>query len=516
MLNSVVKQFENIVRQFPNKVAVRDEKESITFCEYYNYSKIIATNIIDIFMKKGVIAVYLPQSILCLETLMGILYSGNCYCPIPFESPQMRARKIIEKLHPLCIITDEENYEFILSCIPENMNILLTKDLVKGISNDFELNRIIGRVIDTDPAYVLFTSGSTGVPKGVTVPHRAIIDYLEWSIENFNLRDDTILANQAPFHFDASMPDIYTPLFTGAELILVKKKLFMFPVKLVQYLNEMHVNTLIWVPSALQVMTNRDVFRKHCLMYLRLVMFCGEVMPNRHLNIWRRYYPNVQFVNLYGPTEAAYACCYYIVDRKFADDEALPIGYPCCNTDILLLNKINEQVTKMLEVGEICIRGSSLALGYYADRENGSFTQNPLNNTYQDTIYRTGDLGSINMKGELIYIGRKDYQIKHMGYRIELGEIEMVASSISYLSLVCALYNADKDDIVLFYEEKGYHEVSEIVNDLSLKLPAYMIPNSFIKMKNMPYNINGKIDRPLLMSLMGEMKKDENSRADIE
>lgn len=200
--------------------------------------------------------------------------------------------------------------------------------------------------IDTDPAYVLFTSGSTGIPKGVVVSHRAIIDYIEWQCERFQFDKTSVLGNQAPFYFDASMPDIYTPLCSGATLQIIPEMLFLLPNKLIDYINEKKINTLIWVPSALMMLTNRDYFAQKSIEELRLVMFCGEVMPNKHLNIWRRYYPNAKFVNLYGPTEAAYACTYYEVDRKFTDEEPLPIGKPCENTDIIVLNENNQRVQK--------------------------------------------------------------------------------------------------------------------------------------------------------------------------
>lgn len=495
MLNSIVKQLDVITRKYPNKVAIRSEDESISFLTYRNVSRTIATNLHGYTTKKGVIAVYLPKSIQCLTVLMGILYSGNCYCPIPFASPIERAERIISKSQPLCVVTDMKNVERVSCFMLNREGIILIEDLLKGVCNDNLIDNIISRVIDNDPAYLLFTSGSTGMPKGVTVPHRAITDYIQWSIENFELNEDTVLASQAPFHFDASMPDIYTPLFTGAELVLIKEKLFMFPAKLIKYLNDMCVNTLIWVPSALMILTTRNVFERYRLLYLKIVMFCGEVMPNKHLNIWRKYNPQVVFVNLYGPTEAAYASTYYIVKKKFEDDEILPIGYPCMNTEILILDEHDELIKEVGKIGEICIRGSSLALGYYGDKGNNAFVQNPMNKLYADLIYRTGDLGSMNEYQELVYVGRKDTQIKHMGYRIELGEIEAAVMAITYIKTSCVLYDSHKDEIVLFYEEDENHELSELIEKLSSKLPSYMQPGNYQKLDSMPYNLNGKIDR---------------------
>lgn len=502
MLNTVIKQLEVTASVYKDKVAIRDEKAAVKFCEYRNISRIVATNLCNLSSGKGVIAVYLPKSFRCLEVLMGILYSGHCYCPIPFGSPNERAEMILKQLQPCCIITDQKNHDVVMQFVPQNIPIILEESLIEGICNDKLIDEIISRVIDTDPAYVLFTSGSTGIPKGVVIPHRAIIDYIQWSVEHFDLDESTILASQAPFHFDASMPDIYTPVFTGAELVLVDEKLFIFPPKLIQYLNDMRVNTLIWVPSALMVMTNRNVFHKYKLQYLKLVMFCGEVMPVRHLNIWKKYNPQVMFVNLYGPTESAYASTFYIINREFKDDEALPIGQPCTNTDIILLDENDNEVSDAGEIGEICIRGSSLALGYYANRENRSFIQNPQNSLFQDIIYRTGDLGRINVYKELMYIGRKDTQIKHMGYRIELGEVEIAAASVRYVKAACALYDSSRNIIVLFYQVSQDYSLEKFIDELSVKLPSYMLPNKYRKVENMPYNLNGKIDRVYLRTLL--------------
>ena len=224
-------------------------------------------------------------------------------------------------------------------------------------------------------------------------------------------------------------------------------------------------------------------------------------MPNKQLNMWRKAYPDILYANLYGPTEITDVCTYYIVDREFDDADPLPIGRPCRNTDILVLNKDNCLVAEG-EIGELCVRGVSLSYGYYNndERTKEAFIQNPLNPYYREMIYRTGDLVKYNEYGEIVYISRKDYQIKHMGHRIELGEIENAVYSVSGIDRCCCLYHDKKKKIMLFYTASAeIPNLKELIKD---KLPDYMIPGIYRFLDNMPLNLNGKIDRVKLKTLL--------------
>lgn len=221
-------------------------------------------------------------------------------------------------------------------------------------------------------------------------------------------------------------------------------------------------------------------------------------MPNKYLNLWRKYLPDALYANLYGPTEITDVCTYYIVDREFKDDDPLPIGTACQNTDFIILNENKEAAAKG-EIGELCIRGRSLALGYYKNTEksNEVFTQNPLNQKYRDLIYCTGDLVKLNERDEIIYLGRKDFQIKHMGHRIELGEIEVAAGGIAEIETCACVYDDEKQKIVFFYIGQKFDD--EVLDDmLREKIPDYMIPNIKIRVEEFPYNANGKVDRKRL------------------
>jgi non-ribosomal peptide synthetase component F len=336
----------------------------------------------------------------------------------------------------------------------------------------------------------------------VSICHRSVIDYIDWVTEEFDITSDDSFGNQAPFYFDNSILDIYSTIKTGATLYIIPRKLFFQPVPLLEYIRDNRINTIFWVPSALMVVSKLKAFRNVDLSdVLKRVLFCGEVMPNKQLNIWRKYLPDVVYSNLYGPTEITDACTFYTVDRQFSDDEPLPIGKPMRNTDILVLNDKDEPV-KGDEVGELCVRGTSLAMGYYNNPEKTStaFVQNPLNKAVPEVIYRTGDLVKYNEFGELLYLSRKDFQIKHLGHRIELGEIETAAASLEEITLCCCLYDEKRQKIVLFIDadlDKDYMRQS-----LSLLIPEYMIPGKYVYMENMPINANGKIDRVKLKEML--------------
>jgi acyl-coenzyme A synthetase/AMP-(fatty) acid ligase len=251
---------------------------------------------------------------------------------------------------------------------------------------------------------------------------------------------------------------------------------------------------------------NMDLLSKISLEHIKMIWFAGEVFPTKQFNYWKGQLIDVVFVNLYGPIEITLDCIYYIIDREFRDDEPLPLGVPCNNTDIILLNSDNKRCD-INEEGEICVRGTSLAMGYYNDHEKTSevFIQNPLNKSYPELIYRTGDIAFINSKNQIMFVGRRDSLIKHQGYRIELREIEYEA--VNHLGVVancCAVYHAENKEIVLYYEENGYVEM-DIRESLGKVLPKYMVPSVYKRLDILPRNTNGKIDRLILSKMMKEI-----------
>lgn len=493
MITNVVDYLEQSAYQYANKVAFSDERGFIRYYLLREHARSIGSYIVKHFsVVKQPIAVLMRKSGHSVAAFFGVVYSGNFYCPIDEAMPEERMRKIMDTLKPKLIIADEDNMK---QAEAFGLPIVSYLEAIEEEDNVRALDRVKASMLDTDPLYVLFTSGSTGFPKGVLVSHRAIIDSAEWISSTLGITDRDILGNQSPFYFDNSTFDIYTGIKNGCVVQIIPKELFSSPVQLLQYLNTKKITTICWVPSALCLVANVRALASWKSDDLKNVFFCGEVMPNKQLNMWREALPGATFVNLYGMTEITMNCSYYVVDREFADDETLPIGKTCKNMEIILLNKNNESVFGD-EIGEICVRGCGLAYGYYNNPEQTeqAFVQNPANTHYREIIYRTGDLGKYNARGELLYAGRKDYQIKHKGHRVELGEIETAAGGIAGISMSVCIYDDKKNKIVMFYDGKQLSK-QDIKMQLKGQLPEYMIPDKIIWQEILPHNANGKINR---------------------
>lgn len=502
MISNVSFWLDKTAEKVPDKIGFGDEKTRYTFSEIREKSLQIAQAIVECGLFKKPIAIYMEKSADCLIAFMAVAYSGNFYCPIDVNMPSSRKQKIVECLKPELFISKSD---YINEVRPFYNGQVIDYDKVSTSNACIDYNVVFkqrDKCCDTDLLYVLFTSGSTGVPKGVTISHRSVIDYIDCIQDVFDIDETVTWGNQAPFYFDNSILDIYSSVKTGASLEIIPKDLFSWPVKLIEYILEKKINSIFWVPSEMIMLSKVKALDKFQLDgVISKILFCGEVMPCKCLNYWRKAIPSALYANLYGPTEITDACTYYIVDRDFDDDEPLPIGKPFKNTDVMLLGDNNNLVTAEDTTGEICVRGTSLSLGYYNNKEKTeqAFVQNPLNNSYIEYIYRTGDLGKYNSMGEIIYLARKDFQIKHMGHRIELGEIETAASSLDGISMVCCLYDDKRRKIVLVFE--GDAEEREIRESLAEKIPEYMIPGRYCVIDRMPINANGKIDRVKLKEL---------------
>jgi len=495
---NLIEYFENTVDLYPDKLAIVDDSSKLNFREVKRKAIIIAAKIASrhkLFNRP--IAIYLPKSNDSVVSCIATLFSGNCYAPLDTKNPIERIKSILEVLKPLCVLTNSNFIENLRKCHLD-IDIINIDEIEFEDLNKSEFN--YKKCIDTDPAYIIQTSGSTGTPKGVVISHRSIINYINWAIITFDITEKEAIGNQAPFVFDNSTLDIYLMILKGATLYLIPEQLYMFPAKLLEYINTNQINFIFWVPSVLINVANLKLLNAIEIPSLKKVLFAGEVMPTKHLNYWiDNLDENVLFANLYGPTEITVDCTFYIVDRKFKDEEVLPIGKACRNSDVLILNEENNTCKKG-EHGELCVRGSSLALGYWNNFEktNSVFTQNPLNNSFPEKIYRTGDIVFLNDQSEIIFVGRKDFQIKHLGYRIELGEIEHAILNVFNSITPCVLYDSNKKEIILMYESETEISVSEFRLKLSTNLSKYMIPTKYIRIGKLPKNISGKIDRNAL------------------
>jgi D-alanine--poly(phosphoribitol) ligase subunit 1 len=498
---------EGALKKCPNKTALIDQGRRYTFSELEIFAKNCAGLILDRFL--GVnqpIAVFLPKSAETVISDLGILYTGNCYVNLDIASPPQRLKAILENLGFPLVISTSSDAKVLRSLGISESNILLI-ELALIPERKYEAARLKiweEKVLDLDPVYIMFTSGSTGVPKGVVIPHRGVIDYIDWAINCYNITQEEVIGNQAPLFFDNSTLDLYLCFACGATLALIPQNFFGFPGKLIPFLRDERITTIFWVPSVLTNVANLKVLENAELPPLRKILFAGEVMSVKTLNYWRKFFPHALFSNLYGPTEITVDCTYFIVDREFSDDEKLPIGFPCRNTDVLILTE-SDKPAETGQPGELCVRGSSLALGYWnnSERTEKAFVQNPLNQHYPEKLYRTGDLVSRNERGEIMFIGRKDFQIKHLGYRIELGEIEHALLQVKEIRNCCVLYNDTKREITLIYESDTLINPGQIREQLAAFIPKYMLPTIFHWMERLPLNASGKVDRQQLGLLAG-------------
>lgn len=495
MRKNVIQYLEDTVKRVPTKIAIEDSEEQISFECLYSAAQKIACAIDRKDIKNSPICVYMPKSGKMVEAFAGVSMSANFYIPLDVKQPADRVSAIINTLDAKLIITNAKYQEQIQN-ITDKEILTIEEILSSELPNDVDTSAFISDQTDLDPVYSIFTSGSTGTPKGVVISHRAVMDFIDWEICRFGIDGERRIGNQVPFYFDVSVSDIYLMYATGSTMVIIPETCFSFPAKLVDFLNEKKINFVFWVPFVLINVANFDIFSEKKPKYLEDVFFAGEVMPNLHLNYWRKHLPECRYVNLYGPTEITVISTYYEVDREFADDESLPIGYPCNNCrNLILVN--NEREADMNEKGELCISGTGLALGYFGDWEktNKAFIQNPLNKSYHDMIYLTGDIVYKNVRGEIIYCGRKDSQIKHNGYRIELGEIENGVLATHTVDNCCAVYDFKNKKIILYYEASDDLTLSTFRKAISQKIPRYMLPSDYRKEDALKRNANGKIDR---------------------
>ena len=503
MQNNVLDYLYQIVEKKPDKIAYSDGTVSLSFREVHQISRSIGS----FLHKKGIyrkpVVVFMRKSPMEVAAFFGVVTGGDFYVPIDEEMPEGRIQLILDNVKSPLIICDKDTRQIAERFRLEQGEIALLDDIIETQIDHNALTAIRDKAIDTDPIYIVFTSGSTGIPKGVAACHRSVIDYIERLSEVLCFHEDTVFGNQSPLYFDACLKELYPTLKFGATTYLIPKSLFSMPVRLVEYLNTYKINTICWVVSALTMVSAFGTFDTVTPKFLHTIAFGSEVFPIKQFRIWRNTLPEASFTNLYGPTEGTGMCCYYRVEREFKEDEAIPIGRPFPNREILLLTPEGKLAGDGQE-GEICIRGTALTLGYYNDpvRTAEAFVQNPLNTAYPERIYRTGDIGRYNEAGELVFVSRRDFQIKHMGHRIELGEIEVNVDMLPGIRMAACIYDKKKSKIILYYV--GEPTEKELIATLKTKLPRYMLPNKTIRLEALPFTANGKIDRVALKSAYEE------------
>lgn len=504
---NILKFFEETVQRFPQKTAIAYKEISYSFSELSHQAKCLAERILQAGQTGKPVGVFVNRGADTAVLFLAVLYSGNYYIPIDPDMPSAKISSILTDAEPSVILCGEENKPVL-----EEIHYSGTIYTLDDRSSE---ECPVCESIDVDsPAYMVYTSGSTGKPKGVLKSHGAVISFIMAYSSYFHLGSDEIIGNQTPFFFDASAKDLYLMMYTGAALEVLPSEMFIFPVTLIEYMNERKVSYVCWVPTALAIVTQMNTFKKVLPETLKKVFFVGEVFPTKQLHKWLTTLPDIQYVNLYGSSELAGICCYYEIPDADHQPDILPIGKPLPNCKVLLLRDgvfINPKESIPSEgedagIGEICVIGDSLALEYFHDPEKTAktFTALTLPDGTKVRALMTGDLARYDAEGNLVFVSRKDFQIKHMGRRIELGEIESVADTLPEIQRCCCLYNEKRKLIHLFCEliPGCDWDGRAVQHAMRGKISDYMLPTRITVLDAMPFNANGKIDRNKLKTML--------------
>lgn len=496
MLNhNVASYLEQSAHRCPDKIAVVDGDTSWTYQQLLEHSKRAGTALCQLKAQRRAVVLVMEKSAQALALMMGALMAGAYYVPVDPQSPAQRLQKIIHRLQdPLVVVAGGADLQGLTDTSP-----LSADELLSATIDEAALAQARALSLETDPAYVLFTSGTTGEPKGVAISHHAIATFISCFTELMGLTEQDRFANQAPLDFDVSTKDIYGAFSLGATLVLVDRRLFMQPAALVAFLEEQRVTVLIWAVAALCIVSGYHALEGGDLSTIRRVLFSGEVMPRKHLAAWRQQLPEATFVNLYGPTEITCNCLYHVLEPGCAYEQGIPLGttFPHCR--VALIAEDGSEVTAPGGQGELVIGGPTLALGYIGMPEQtaAAFTQSSLQSTFPERVYRSGDLATIAEDGAWLFAGRKDHQIKYQGHRIELEEIESTIESLEGITRCRCVLDSRVNLIRAFFE--GTAESADAIALVRSQLPSHMRPASIERVDAMPLTAHGKIDRARLL-----------------
>lgn len=500
---NLAQYFYDVANKYKKEIALRYKDKNITYEELNSLSNKIANYLLGKGIKSyDVVGVLNTKETVGYATMLACLKMGATYTNIDEENPSARLEKILHTCKPKLLISDHTPSSMIKNVANTfGIEVIDFSSFDALGSMDDENLETSKQIVGSTPAYIMFTSGSTGAPKGVTISHTNILSFLGWSIDRYEITSRDRFAQVSPMYFDNSVFDFYTALFGGASLVPIKKESTKSPLELIKLVDEMQCTIWFSVPSLLVYLQTMRALSEKTFESIRVFTFGGEGFPKGELKkLYGLYGKKAKLINVYGPTEGTCICSSYdITEKDFEDMNTLaPLGTINPNFEYLIVNEHMEEV-KRGEKGELCLIGPNVALGYYGDldRTLQSFIQNPKIKTHRDIVYKCGDIVYEN-DGLLWFAGRVDNQIKHMGYRIELEEIESALNGLGYVNQAAVLYKRTKvshGKIIAFIATKKNIEEKKIKQDLEKFLPEYMIPNIIEIRKELPKGPNGKINK---------------------
>lgn len=522
----------NSATRHPAREAVRMEGCALTYEQLDQLTNQVARALQTHGVRPGDrVGLYVHKSLASLVCVFGIMKAGAAYVPLDPNAPVQRLAYITRDCDIRVLLTATAKLPRLAEFAAEGSplrTILLTDspdpsgataattpaDGMSLVSWEEVLRQSAGPVdpaliIETDLAYILYTSGSTGAPKGVMISHRTILTFVRWSVDTFQMTPEDRVTSQAPLHFDLSTFDLYATIKAGATIVLIGERLAALPVQLSDLLQNERITITYLVPSILSLMVNYGKLDSHDFSRLRLVLFAGEVFPLRYLRRLAAALPHVALYNLYGPTETN-VCTYYQVQPADLDESntrAIPIGRACENSAVFAVDDHDQILTEPGREGELWVRGSCVAQGYWGDpaKTGRSFIPNPFQKAYPEVVYRTGDIVVLAPdRVNWLYVGRRDHMIKSRGYRIELGEIEsalyrhdLVKEAVALAIPDELLGNRIKAVVVI---TPGSNLTRKDLEAYCAKvLPKYMVPEHFEFIDVLPKTSTGKVDRQALI-----------------
>jgi len=507
----------------PDAIAVVMNHERMTYRQLEESTNRLARLLRAVGCRKGDrICFLMPKSPTAIVSMLGILKADCVHVPMDPSSPAPRLARIVKSCEsrwvlaagPVGNLLDEliSQSEFGESIAigamdgqkieGHNFRAEFSKDDLASYCAD----SVDSQNAPENPSHILFTSGSSGTPKGVVITHSNVIHFVEWAVNYFQITTSDRNSCHPPLHFDLSQFDIFGTFAAGAELHLVSSDLNLLPNKLADFIRKAELTQWFSVPAVLNYMAKFDAVKFNDFPSLKRLLWCGEVFPTPAVRYWMKRLPNVSFTNLYGPTETTIASSYYTVPKcPEADREPIPIGIACDGEELLVLDD-NLKPLPSGEVGDLYIGGLGVSPGYWRDPEKtrAAFLPRPGTANSSERIYKTGDLAKIEANGLIYYLGRVDSQIKSRGYRIELGEIEAALNALNGLE-ECAVVAIPSEGfegtaICCAYVGAGHVKVNPATlrKELSKVLPGYMLPTRWMASDRLPKNSNGKIDKPRL------------------